>query len=453
MNELTNDQTSPPGFWGGLLNQASTPMGMGLLSAAFGGLAGARPGQLWNNLGRAGREGLLGYSMAQEREQQLAQQKKQGQMFDLQLKQVQQGQQDQTDLRNLAQQFYKPPTMTMDQVNAAPGQVGPTNARADLIGNTQPTFDTGGFINAYMAKDPLKAMQLRASLAKESQFDKFKPENYTAASVSEAMRTGDYSKLVRQDKLHFADTGGAVAGLNPFTGQQVASVDKSGNPFEDVVVRDAKGNLVPNAPLVGAKASIARAGAPSVSVRNDIKTGDSLATQVGPMVRESYVAAQGAAQAADSANRVIQASDTGKVITGPFANGQLAAGQWATTLGIGGKDTQESIANTRAAIRGLAELTLNGRKQMRGEGAITESEGKLAERAMSGDITMTAGEIRQLALASRRAAKWTYDQHQSQLGNMRQDPNLQGLSRFYNVTPFPESPSIGGHEIDFRSLK
>lgn len=53
----------------------------------------------------------------------------------------------------------------------------PTNARAELIGNTQPTFDTTGFVNAYMAKDPLKAVQLRASLAKESQFDKFKPEN------------------------------------------------------------------------------------------------------------------------------------------------------------------------------------------------------------------------------------------------------------------------------------
>jgi hypothetical protein len=115
--------------------------------------------------------------------------------------------------------------------------------------------------------------------------------------------------------------------------------------------------------------------------------------------------------------------------------------QLSDTLGIGGKDNQEKLNNTRAAIRSLSELTLNGRKQMSGQGAITESEGKLAERAMSGDISMTPTELRSLANAARRAAKWTYDQHQGQLRNMRQDPNLTNMSRFYDVAPFPEMPA------------
>ncbi|WP_213941184.1 hypothetical protein [Pseudomonas sp. dw_612] len=49
----------------GLLDFAQTPMGMGLLSAAFGGLAGARQGSgPLNTIGTAGLSGIAGYSAA-----------------------------------------------------------------------------------------------------------------------------------------------------------------------------------------------------------------------------------------------------------------------------------------------------------------------------------------------------------------------------------------------------
>lgn len=51
----------------GLLDFVKTPEGQGLLSAAFGGLAGARRGQPINSIGRAGLAGLAGYSGAQDR--------------------------------------------------------------------------------------------------------------------------------------------------------------------------------------------------------------------------------------------------------------------------------------------------------------------------------------------------------------------------------------------------
>lgn len=51
----------------GLLDFVSTPEGQGLLSAAFGAAAGARPGQPWNTLGRGGLAGLAGYAGAQDR--------------------------------------------------------------------------------------------------------------------------------------------------------------------------------------------------------------------------------------------------------------------------------------------------------------------------------------------------------------------------------------------------
>jgi len=50
----------------GLLDFLNTPAGIGLLSAAAGGMAGARRGQPWNTAGRGLSTGLLGYAEAQK---------------------------------------------------------------------------------------------------------------------------------------------------------------------------------------------------------------------------------------------------------------------------------------------------------------------------------------------------------------------------------------------------
>lgn len=464
MNDLLDPQASQQG--GGLLSTAKnffgSPTGMGLLAAAAGGLSGARRGQLWNNLGRAAESGLLGYTQAQE-------QQRNSQVAELQLRRLKQAEQDQQDMRSLAQQFYRAPAQiglaagasAGDQVGMFDGQgnyvppvknVGPTVGNAALSASARPSFDMSGFVDAYMAKDPLKAMQLRASMVKELPFDKFKPENYTPGSVAEAMRTGDFSNLVRQDPLHFADTGGAFVGLDKYTGQPISTTPKTGNPYSDLLIAGPKGVPVPNAPLISAKSNIARAGAPSVTVKNDIKMGESIAGQIGPMVKDSYTAAQGAVQTANAADQVLKALDRGNLVTGPFANGRLSALQVGEAMGVTGRDAQERITNTRQAIQGLAQMTLQGRKQMSGQGAITESESRLAERAISGDITMTAAELRTLANASRRAAQWTYQQHQSQLKNMRDRPDLAGMANFYDTAPFPGTGNSAG-SINFEELR
>jgi hypothetical protein len=168
-------------------------------------------------------------------------------------------------------------------------------------------------------------------------------------------------------------------------------------------------------------------------VNVSVNTAKDLTGQIGDISKESRISAMGAVQTADAANRIIQAVDTGKIFQGAGANQRLTAAQIADGLGFGGKDTAEKIANSRQAIQGLAQLTLQGRKQMRGEGAITESEGALAQRAMSGDITLTGPEIRQLAEAAKRSAKFQYGQHQNIINTMRADPNTRGLVPYYDV--------------------
>lgn len=186
-----------------------------------------------------------------------------------------------------------------------------------------------------------------------------------------------------------------------------------------------------------------QAGAPSTKI--EVKTGESIGAQVGPMLKDSQIAASGAALQIDAADRIIDAVNTGKVLSGPGTTPVLRAAQFGNVLGITGKDTNETIANTRRAIRGLAELTLQGRKSMRGEGAITESEGKLAEKAFSGDIAdLTNDEIKILANASKRAAQFTVGQHQKRLDVLRQNPDTAQLVPFYEVNIMPTAPSVGG---------
>ena len=172
-----------------------------------------------------------------------------------------------------------------------------------------------------------------------------------------------------------------------------------------------------------------KAGATNVSVGG----AKDLAGQVGDISKESRIATMGAVQTADSANRIINAVDSNKLFTGIGANQRLTLAQIADGLGLGGKDTTEKIANSRQAIQGLAQLTLQGRKQMRGEGAITESEGALAQRAMSGEITLTGPEIRQLAEAAKRSAKFQYGMHQNIINTMKSRPDTRDLVPFYDV--------------------
>lgn len=152
--------------------------------------------------------------------------------------------------------------------------------------------------------------------------------------------------------------------------------------------------------------------------------GKSAIGEVGPMLVNSKAAAGSAVQQADAANRILNAVNTNQVFTGAGANQKLQLAQLGDMVGATGDDAKTKIANTRQAIQGLAQLTLQGRQQMKGQGAVTESEGALAQRAISGDINFTAGEIKQLAEAAKRAGKFQYNQHQQMVGALAKDqPN------------------------------
>lgn len=301
----------------------------------------------------------------------------------------------------------------------------------------------------------LQQMGMQQMLAKpENPFGKVDPKDYTSGSVAKFAASQNFADLVPVRKQEFINTGGSHVAVNPYETAPGTAIANTGDPFKDLLIAGPNGPTQ-NQPLVDAKKAIQKAGATNVNVKTDVKMGESLGAQVGPMMKDSTSIAEGAVKQVDAAQRVVKAIETDKAFSGPLANTRVKVAQVSQMLGVGGKDEAEKLANTRAAMRGLAELTLQGRQQMKGQGAITESEGALAEKAMSGNIEdLTGAEIKQLAKASERAARFNYGEHQRKLKVMEANPSLAGVAPFYQGPAMaPEvaqpgaAPAAGGFKI------
>jgi hypothetical protein len=438
------------------------PKKLGLLTMGLSLLS--TPGRFGESFGKAGLQGVQATRGAMKDAQQ-------SQMAKLQLDEVKQRAMDAQKAREMemriaqtAQNFLRPPQ---------PARPGTADLQSMMpqgtsIGAMQPIpeqrggFDTQGFLNALPSvpgMNPLQAIETQAKyrqmLGKENQINKLDAKDFTPTSLARFAQSGNYGDLERLDKLHFGDTGGQIAAFNPFTGTKVTATPKTGDPFKDLVIQGDGGQLVPNMPLVGAKTAISRAGAPVNKI--DIKTGESIANQVGPMLKESRASALAGAKLMESSNRILESLDKNQgVYVGPGADLRLKGAQVADLLGITGKDTKEKIVNTRKVIQGMAEQAVAARSQLGSQAQISNSEQELLNRATSGSASdMTVEEIRQLAKLSQRMASQMYELHSGQIQNMSADPSISGLAKFYNV-PKPPNPYVGKKDgpqvIDFGSL-
>lgn len=77
------------------------------------------------------------------------------------------------------------------------------------------------------------------------------------------------SRNLGRDEVKFEDVGGEKVPVTKYGDRPegVSALTKTGNPFSDLVVRDAAGNIVPNAPLASVKGTIAEKSAPKVDAR------------------------------------------------------------------------------------------------------------------------------------------------------------------------------------------
>lgn len=172
----------------------------------------------------------------------------------------------------------------------------------------------------------------------------------------------------------------------------------------------------------------------AASVKVDVKTGESLGKEIGPMVSESRASALGALQAGETAQRVRKALETGNVTLGPTATVRNTIDQLAYTMGVPGNNAEERLVNTRQVARGLAQFTIAARKSLKGQGQVSDFEGKLLQRAESGAIDdFTIPELKSFIDVTERLAKIQHGMHERNVDVMRKQGNLKNLVPFYEV--------------------
>lgn len=126
------------------------------------------------------------------------------------------------------------------------------------------------------------------------------------------------------------------------------------------------------------------------------------------------------------------------VYEGVLAGAPRAIDQFATALGVSGKNTQEKLQRTAVAMQRLASLELQAAEAMKGQGAITENERALIARAAGGNLRdFTATEIQSLLNALDTVARAKVEAHQANWQVMSEDPIGRKYSKYYKLGDVP----------------
>ncbi|MCW5668134.1 MAG: hypothetical protein KIT86_00645 [Hydrogenophaga sp.] len=220
-----------------LLEFAKTPEGQGLLSAAFGGLAGARRGQPLNSIGRGGLAGLAGYANAQDREMQAAENAKQNEIRTLQvdtykqsLSAAQRKAAEEARQRELVASQFAPVAGT--SANAATGVTGPRPEAATAIGQTpKPNYQL--LLANGVSPELVKALAEAQNLGRAKVARTVKGMGPDGREME--FQVDDYGERIGEGLAQYrapiqADTGGAVQFLDPYTQKPVSTLPKSMSP-------------------------------------------------------------------------------------------------------------------------------------------------------------------------------------------------------------------------------
>lgn len=442
----------------------STPMNTGYNTGMQGLLSGNNPlfnigmGILANNYGHYGAFGpAIGKGVQQgiqdtQTANQLAQRKK---IFDLQMQEQQRKQAQEKAYGDAISKAFIPASTSpnmgfMDANNQAmQGQSAPVNptdiANPQALPTAQPdyqwnqqapaSFDKQAMLNAVLS-DPNIDGQQKFATFQAMQKDNTPIKLGKGESLLDPTTYKQLATAPNEPKYQIAPNGQVIDMNNPDTSKTYKDYS------EQMLIPDGQGGFKINQQLLDAKKQIGKAGAPNISVNVANKTGEGLAKEVGPMIAASKSAAEGAIQQADIANRINSAIDSGKIITGPGTDARLKLLQIGNVLGVNGKDDNETLTNTRTAIQGLSQFTLSGRSALKGQGQISDYEGKLLAKATSGDLSdLTTPELKVITKAAQRVADAQYSQHQKNMKVMRSKPELRDVADFYDVGALPANQS------------
>jgi hypothetical protein len=388
------------------MRQGLLRMGLALMQAK------GNPGQI---LGQAGTEGVNGMQSFQDR--QFKQKLQQEALAEIARKKVIQGREDakyQVDqnLEALGPQFYQSSTQAGNAATLAQtGNLNPTTGNAAIqSANAKPGYDYQGLINAYLGTKGgvAPAMALQAAIKKDTT-----------------------PTIIPQGAAALAPGSTKPFFVNP------AKPEATPNAIEEyrlAVEQGYKGTFT-DWDLARRKSS-----ASSTSVKIDNALGSGIAKEVGPLMSTSFQQATSAQQTIKNADSLMNVLNNGKVIAGPTASFRVAGLQIGQLLGVGGKDAKEQLANTRSVIQDLAKSALAARGQLKGQGQVSDYEGRLLKEAEAGNIdNLTVDEIKVIAKKNKELSQQLIGQHQSFISKVKnsKDPAISGLADFFDINPSP----------------
>ena len=194
-----------------------------------------------------------------------------------------------------------------------------------------------------------------------------------------------------------------------------------------------------------------KAGAPSTNITlpGDKKLGEILGKGAAERLDNSFTQAQEAQSTLQNISELRPIIEQG-VFAGPLSGAPRVVAQIATSLGITGKDTKEQLERTAVAMQGLAKFELSAAAAMRGQGAITENERMLIQRAAAGRLDQfTAPEVQALLTAMEKTANYRIASHGRQLDVLRKNasPEVRDLLPLYELGPLNVMPTQTGRGV------
>lgn len=236
--------------------------------------------------------------------------------------------------------------------------------------------------------------------------------------------------------------------VNPLTATPIgAPIPKQAdavNPAADLLVPDATGKLVPNAPLIEAKKAIQKSGASNI---NNTVSGAAPENEynkvVGKGLGDASLALINSAQAAPEAIRSAQAikgAIKNGAITGTGADIRQSVQKALETAGVLGEG---KAATTQELISGLAKITLAGVKTS-GLGAgngFTDKDLKFLESGISASFDSTPQNLIRVADLAERVARANHAKGSAVAKRWSNDPALKNITQDVTIDSIPTAPN------------
>jgi len=177
------------------------------------------------------------------------------------------------------------------------------------------------------------------------------------------------------------------------------------------------------------KTKVAREGASKTTLNNIEKSASS---EIGKVLSATLPIAETAVNSLNTVNSIRDVLGNKDLFIGPTAT--LKSNINRIAVSMFGAEDKGSLENTRVAMQGLANLSVNARSRLRGSGAISNDEQKLISRAASGNIDdFTRKELGVLLDVVERDAKASYNDYAKKVKVLK-DPDLEA---FYSPPPLP----------------